>query len=175
MLKTALEHNGPICLRYPRGEGWGTTLDEKIRSFEIGKGNQLRGGKDLAILALGHTVVPALRAAEDLSQLGIDAGVINARFVKPLDRELIVQTACRVPYLLTIEDHVLEGGFGSAVVELLADEEVNGVHIKRLGIPDRFIPHGTQDELKKLCGLDQQAIFHAAVQMIKNEKKKLAR
>ena len=175
MLKTALEHNGPICLRYPRGEGWGTALDEEIRSLEIGQGKQLRGGKDLAILALGHTVVPALRAAQDLSQLGIDAGVINARFVKPLDRELIVQTARRVPYLLTIEDHVLEGGFGSAVVELLADEEVSGIHIRRLGIPDRFIPHGTQDELKMLCGIDQQAIFHAAVQMIKNEKKKLAR
>ncbi len=175
MLKSALDYNGPICLRYPRGEGWGVELDEEIKRLAIGKGKQLCVGKDLAILAVGHTVVPALKAAQDLAKLGIAAAVINARFVKPLDRELIVQTARRVPYLITVEDHVLQGGFGSAVTELLADEEISAARIKRLGVPDRFIPHGTQDELKNLCGIDQQAIFQAAVQLIQDEKKKLAR
>ncbi len=172
MLKTALEHPGPICLRYPRGEGWGVELDSEIRSLKIGKGELLRHGEDVAIVAIGHTVLPALRAAQDLSQLGIDAAVVNARFVKPLDRELLLDIADRVPCLITVEDHVLKGGFGSTVLELLAEEGVCDVRVKRLGVPDRFIPHGTQDGLKKMCGVDQEAIVHAAVRMIKEEKKK---
>ena len=175
MLKTAVEHHGPICLRYPRGEGWGVELDRDIHSLEFGKGELLRPGEDLVIAAVGQTVVPALRAAQNLSQLGIDAAVINARFVKPLDRELIVRTASRVPRLITVEDNVLEGGFGSAVIELLADEKLSGVQVKRLGVPDRFIPQGTQDELRRLCGIDQQAIFQAGVQMINQEKTRITR
>lgn len=175
MLKTALEYHGPICLRYPRGEGWGVELDSEIRSLAIGKGELLRHGKDVAIVAIGHTVLPALRAAQDLSQLGINAAVLNARFVKPLDRELLLGVASRVPYLITVEDHVLEGGFGSAVLELLAEEEVSSVLVKRLGVPDRFMPHGTQDDLRKMCGIDQEAIVYAALQMTKEAKKKVAR
>ena len=173
MLKTAVEHHGPICLRYPRGEGWGVELDRDIHSLEFGKGELLRPGEDLVIAAVGQTVVPALRAAQNLSQLGIEAAVINARFVKPLDRELIVRTVSRVPRIITVEDNVLAGGFGSAVIELLADEKLSGVQIKRLGVPDRFIPQGTQEELTRLCGVDQQAIFHAGVQMINQEKTRI--
>ena len=99
--------------------------------------------------------------------------MINARFVKPLDRELIVRTVSRVPRIITVEDNVLAGGFGSAVIELLADEKLSGVQIKRLGVPDRFIPQGTQEELTRLCGVDQQAIFHAGVQMINQEKTRI--
>ena len=175
MLKTAVEHHGPICLRYPRGEGWGVELDRDIHSLEFGKGELLRRGEDLVIAAVGQTVVPALRAAQNLSQLGIDAAVINARFVKPLDRELIVRTASRVPRLITVEDNVLEGGFGSAVIELLADEKLRGVQINRLGVPDRFIPQGTQDELRRICGIDQRGIFQAGVQMINQEKTRITR
>jgi 1-deoxy-D-xylulose-5-phosphate synthase len=172
MLKTALEHPGPICFRYPRAEGWGVVLDSEIQSLNVGKGELLRHGKDVAIVAIGHTVLPALRAAQDLSQLGIDAAVVNARFVKPLDRELLLSIAGSVPHLITVEDHVLKGGFGSAVLELLAEEGVSETCVKRLGVPDRFISHGTQDQLRKMCGIDQEAILHAAVRMMKEEKRK---
>jgi 1-deoxy-D-xylulose-5-phosphate synthase len=172
MVKTAIDFDGPIAFRYPRGEGWGVELEQEIRPLEIGKGELLRPGKDLAILALGATVVPALRAAQDLAQLGIDAAVVNARFLKPLDRDLLVGLLAQVPRAITVEDNVLAGGFGSAVVELLADEGMTGVTVRRLGVPDRFIPHGTQDELKKMCGFDKDAIAQAALQMMRGEKKR---
>jgi len=172
MLKTAIEHNGPIAFRYPRGEGWGVELEPDISPLEIGKGELLRQGKDIAILAVGSTVMPALKAAQDLAPLGIDAAVVNARFIKPLDRELFVTLLSNVPRAITVEDHVVTAGFGSAVAELLADEGMTGVTLRRLGVPDRFIPHGTQDELKKICGFDKDAIAQAAMQMMRGEKKR---
>ena len=172
MLKTAVEHAGPISLRYPRGEGWNVTLDHEFHSLEIGKAELLRDGTDLVIAAVGHTVIPALRAAQDLVSLGINAAVVNARFVKPLDGNLFRDLLIKVPRLITVEDHVISGGFGSALVEFLADEGVTGVEVKRLGVPDRFIPHGTQDELKKICGFDKDAIAQAALQMMRRGKKK---
>ncbi len=172
MLKTAVDHPGPISLRYPRGEGWGVEMDRELRNLEIGKAELLRSGKDIAILAIGHTVLPALRAAEDLAPLGIDAAVVNARFVKPLDRDLLRDVVKRVPALITVEDHAVAGGFGSAVLEFLADEGISDVRVRRLGVPDRFIPHGTQDELRKLCGFDQEAITQAALQMVRLGRKK---
>src|ERR1051325_3782532 len=165
MLKTAIDYSGPISFRYPRGDGWGVNIDSEMADLEIGKGQLMRRGKDLAIVAAGQTVVPAVRAAEDLATLGIDAAVVNMRFLKPLDRELLLQTAVRVPYLITVEDHALEGGLGSAVVELVSDHLASGPRVKRLGIPDRFISHGTQDELRRICGIAQQAIFQAAIQI----------
>jgi 1-deoxy-D-xylulose-5-phosphate synthase len=173
MLKTAIEHDGPISLRYPRGEGWGIEMDGEPRPLEIGKAELLREGKDLVILGIGNTVIPALKAAEDLAHLGIEAAVVNGRFVKPLDGEILVRLLTQVPRLITVEDHVLEGGFGSAVLEFLAVEEMTGVKVKRLGVPDRFVPHGTQDELRKICGIDQEAICQAALQMVRKEKKRI--
>ena len=172
MLKTAVDHPGPISLRYPRGEGWGVEMDAQMKSLEIGKAELLRDGKDVVIAAIGHTVMPALKAAEDLTSLGIEAAVVNARFVKPLDKTLFRDLLARVPRLITVEDHVVAGGFGSAVIELLADEGLSGVEVKRLGVPDRFIPHGTQDELKKLCGFDKDAIAQAVLQMARRAKKR---
>ena len=172
MLKTAVEHAGPISLRYPRGEGWNVALDDEFHSLEIGKAELLRDGTDLVIAAIGHTVIPALRAAQDLVSLGINAAVVNARFVKPLDSNLFRDLLVKVPRLITVEDHVISGGFGSALVEFLADEGITGVEVKRLGVPDRFIPHGTQDELKKICGFDKDAIAQAALQMMRRGKKK---
>ncbi len=172
MLKTAVDHPGPIALRYPRGEGWGVAMENEIRPLEIGKGELLRQGKDVAIVAIGNTVMPSLKAAHDLAQLGIDATVVNARFVKPLDRELLLDVLARVPRAITVEDNVVQGGFGSAVAELLVDEGLTGVSLRRLGIPDRFIPHGTQDELRKICGIDQEAIAQAALRMVRGEKKR---
>ena len=172
MLKTAIDHDGPIAFRYPRGEGCGVEVANEIRPLEIGKGELLRQGKDIAILAIGNTVVPALKAAQDLAQLGIDAAVVNARFVKPLDGELLVGLLAQVPRGITVEDHVAQGGFGSAVLELLADEGMTGVSVRRLGVPDRFMAHGTQEELRKMCGIDKDAIAQTALQMIRGEKKK---
>lgn len=172
MLKTAVDHPGPISLRYPRGEGWGVEMDAQMKSLEIGKAELLRDGKDVVIAAIGHTAMPALRAAEDLTSLGIEAAVVNARFVKPLDKTLFRDLLGRVPRLITVEDHVVAGGFGSAVIELLADEGLSGVEVKRLGVPDRFIPHGTQDELKKVCGFDKDAIAQAVLQMVRRAKKR---
>ncbi|HWO43393.1 MAG TPA: 1-deoxy-D-xylulose-5-phosphate synthase [Candidatus Eisenbacteria bacterium] len=172
MLKTAIDCAAPVSLRYPRGEGWGVGLDQELHAIEVGKAELLRDGDDVVLLGIGHTVIPALRAAQDLAALGIDAAVVNARFVQPLDADLLLELFARVPRVITIEDHVLAGGFGSAVLELLADAGQGGVAVKRLGVPDRFISHGTQDELRKLCGFDKDGITQAALQMIRREKKR---
>lgn len=172
MLNTAIAHPGPISLRYPRGEGCGVALDSQLTKLEIGKAELLRNGTDVVIAAVGQTVMPALKAAQDLTPLGIDAAVVNARFVKPLDRELFGDLLRRVPRLITVEDHTVVGGFGSALIEFLAEEGIIGVEVKRLGVPDRFIPHGTQDELRKLCGFDKDAIAQAALQMARRARKK---
>ncbi|HEX2931419.1 MAG TPA: 1-deoxy-D-xylulose-5-phosphate synthase, partial [Candidatus Binatia bacterium] len=175
MLKTAIEYRGPISLRYPRGEGWGVNLDSEMTTLDIGKAEMLRDGTDIVIAAIGQPVIPALRAAQDLASLGINAAVVNARFVKPLDKELFRDLLLRVPRIITVEDHAVAGGFGSALVEMLADEGLSGVEIKRLGVPDRFIPHGTQDELRKICGFDKDAIAQAALQMARRVRKKAGR
>ena len=172
MLKTAVEYQGPVSLRYPRGEGWGVTMDHELRNLEIGRSELLRSGKDIAILGIGHTVLPAFRAAEDLAPLGIDAAVVNARFVKPFDKDLFRQLLVQVPNIITVEDHATAGGFGSTILEFLAEEGINNVRIRRLGVPDRFIPHGTQDQLRKLCGFDQEAITQAALQMVRAGRKR---
>ncbi|HYT54539.1 MAG TPA: 1-deoxy-D-xylulose-5-phosphate synthase [Verrucomicrobiae bacterium] len=172
MLKTAVDYRGPISLRYPRGEGWGVDLDGVMQNLEIGKAELLRDGTDVVIVAIGQPVIPALRAAQDLAPLGINAAVVNARFVKPLDKDLFRDLFTRIPRLISVEDHVTAGGFGSAMVEMLADEGLTGVEVRRLGVPDRFIPHGTQDELRKMCGFDRDAIAQAALQMARRAKKK---
>jgi 1-deoxy-D-xylulose-5-phosphate synthase len=172
MLKTAVDYRGPISLRYPRGEGWGVDLDSEMKNLEIGKAELLRDGTDLVIAAIGQPVIPALRAAQDLAPLGINAAVVNARFVKPMDKDLFRDLLTRIPRLISVEDHVTAGGFGSALVEMLADEGLTGVEVRRLGVPDRFIPHGTQDELRKMCGFDKDAIAQAALQMARRAKKK---
>jgi len=172
MLKTAVEYSGPISLRYPRGEGCGVKLDAEMKKLEIGKAEMLREGTDVVFAAIGQTVLPALRAAQDLAALGIDTAVVNARFVKPLDRDLFRNLLVRIPRLITVEDHTVVAGFGSAIIEFLAEEGITGVEVKRLGVPDRFVTHGTQDELRKLCGFDKDAMTQAALQMIRRAKKK---
>jgi 1-deoxy-D-xylulose-5-phosphate synthase len=158
MLKTALEYPGPAALRYPRGAAEGVVLDETIRALPLGQGEVLRDGEDVAILALGAMVMPALRAAEALQAEGIDAAVINARFVKPIDAELIVRYAQKTGFLLTVEDHVQQGGFGSAVLEVLADHGVSGVTVLRHALPDAIIEHGAQKLLRRDFGLDEAGI-----------------
>jgi 1-deoxy-D-xylulose-5-phosphate synthase len=158
MLKTALEYPGPAALRYPRGAAEGVVLDETIRTLPLGQGEVLRDGEDVAILALGAMVMPAFRAAEALQAEGIDAAVINARFVKPIDAELILRYAQKTGFLLTVEDHVEHGGFGSAVLEVLAAHGVSGVTVLRHALPDAIIEHGAQKLLRRDFGLDEAGI-----------------
>jgi len=158
MLKTAVYAGRPVALRYPRGAGYGLSLDQELKALEIGRGEILADGSDLAIVAIGSTVYPALEAAKLLETRGIRATVVNARFVKPLDRDLILGAARRTGCIVTVEENALQGGFGSAVLELLADEGMTGVRIKRIGIPDRFIEQGPQAQLRKDLGLDGAGI-----------------
>ncbi|WP_458250641.1 1-deoxy-D-xylulose-5-phosphate synthase [Geobacter anodireducens] len=161
MLKTAVSHDGPIALRYPRGAGYGIPLDQELREIPIGTGETLAEGDDVAIIAIGITVLPALEAARTLAEKGIRATVINARFVKPLDRDLILRAARRTGCIITAEENALQGGFGSAVLELLADEGMTGVRVKRLGIPDRFVEQGPQQQLRADLGIDAAGIAAA--------------
>jgi 1-deoxy-D-xylulose-5-phosphate synthase len=141
-------------------------LDAKPKALAIGKGEVLREGTDLAIIAIGSTVYPALAAATRLAEEGISIKVINARFIKPLDAELILNTAAAIKKIITIEENVLPGGFGSAVLELLAENYVKGVQIKRLGIPDEFVDHATQVQLRRKYGIDEEGIVRAIKEML---------
>ena len=158
MMKTAIYAGRPIAMRYPRGAGYGVPLDQEITEIPVGRGEELLDGTDVTIVAIGVTVYPALEAAQLLRERGIAAGVVNARFVKPLDRDLILGAARRTGCLVTVEENTLHGGFGSAVLELLEEEAMSGVRVKRLGIPDRYIEQGSQGQLRKDLGLDAAGI-----------------
>ncbi|UCE84374.1 MAG: 1-deoxy-D-xylulose-5-phosphate synthase [Deltaproteobacteria bacterium] len=174
MLKTALEHDGPAALRYPRGSAEGVAMDSEIRTLPIGKGELLREGNDLAILAIGNRVTPAVEAARVLEKEGVQAAVANCRFVKPLDRNLICQLARQTNRLLTVEENALHGGFGSAVLELLAEEGHTGVRVVRLGIGDHFIEHSAQQVQRANCNIDAAAIAEAARTMVETDDAKQA-
>jgi 1-deoxy-D-xylulose-5-phosphate synthase len=156
-----------MALRYPRGAGYGVELDAEIKELEIGRGELLLDGSDLCIIAFGSTVYPALEAAEALGRKGISAGVVNARFVKPLDAELITSVANKTGRIVTVEENALQGGFGSAVLELLYDSGMQNVKVKRLGIPDRYIEQGSQAQLRKDVGIDAEGIALAVEAFIK--------
>ncbi len=167
MLKTAVYSGQPVALRYPRGAGYGVALDHELKLIEIGKGEQLLDGSDLTIIAIGATVYPALQAADALRQKGISAGVVNARFVKPLDAELILSAARTSGRVLTVEENALQGGFGSAVLELLYDNNLQDVKVRRLGLPDHYIEQGSQVQLRKDVGIDSEGITAAALEFVK--------
>ncbi len=157
MLYTATQHGAPIALRYPRGAGQGVALDGELRRLEIGRAEILREGPDGAILALGSMVPPCLAAAERLAQEGLSLTVINARFAKPLDEELITVLAAEKPFLVTAEEGTLAGGFGALVGALLHDRRIP-VSILRIGVPDRIIPHGSPQLLHAKYGLDADGV-----------------
>jgi 1-deoxy-D-xylulose-5-phosphate synthase len=167
MLKTAVYSGVPMALRYPRGAGYGVGMDADLRTLEIGRGEQLSEGGDLCLIAIGSTVYPAIEAAETLKQKGISAGVVNARFVKPLDAELILSAARKTGRLITVEENALQGGFGSAVLELLQENGLQDVKVRRLGIPDRYIEHGSQAQLRRDLGIDAEGIAAAAEDFVK--------
>lgn len=169
MIKTALELQGPVAFRYPRGRSVGVKREEDLRSIEIGRGELLREGKDILILAIGSTVYPSINAAQRLSEIGISAAVINSRFLKPLDENLICEWAERVGKILTVEENVIKGGFGSAILELLEERGLFSIRVKRLGIPDIFIEHGPQSILREKYGIDEKGIFKAAKEIVQKE------
>ena len=167
MLKTALYSGVPIALRYPRGAGFGVELDQDLKSLEIGKGEQLLEGIDVTIIAVGSTVYPALQAAEALKLKGISAGVVNARFVKPLDAGLILSVAGQTGRIVTVEENALQGGFGSAVLELLYDNNLQNVKVRRIGLPDHYVEQGSQAQLRKDVGIDAEGITTATLEFMK--------
>jgi 1-deoxy-D-xylulose-5-phosphate synthase len=157
MLYSAYLSEKPAVVRYPRGEAHGVIMDEALKEIPIGTWERLKDGMDIAIVACGNTVYPALSAAIELEGEGIHCSVINGRFVKPMDREMLVSLAREVPKILTVEENVLIGGFGSGVMEILSEEGIT-IPVKRLGIPDAFLPHGSQESLRKSIGIDKEGI-----------------
>ncbi|MDC4222885.1 MAG: hypothetical protein MPW15_01210 [Candidatus Manganitrophus sp.] len=186
MLRTAIEHPGPAALRYPRGEAVGVPLEEPALPLPIGKGELLRGdlttdglvengaaGReiDVALVALGNMVYPALAAAALLEREGISVAVVNARFTKPIDRDLLVSISHRCRRIVTVEEHVLAGGFGESVLALLEEEKGTGripaIDVRRIGLPDQFIEHGAQRILREKLGLDAERIAASVLDFVK--------
>jgi len=167
MIVTALAHDGPIAIRYPRGIGTGVKIKRKIHPIPIGKGEILNNGKDILILAIGSSVYEALSAQSMLMEQDIAATVVNCRFVKPLDADLITSLAKKIPRIITVEENVCQGGFGSAILECLGDKGITNFSIKRIGIPDTFVEHGPQDFLRSKYGIDAPAIVNAAKELMK--------
>ncbi|MBQ9365617.1 MAG: 1-deoxy-D-xylulose-5-phosphate synthase [Schwartzia sp.] len=165
MLYTALEFDGPTAIRYPRGSGTGAECDEPMHLLQKGKGEVIcEGDSGVALIAAGNMVNNAVKAAKILANDDINVTVVNARFIKPLDNDLICQIAGTHKILVTIEENVLMGGFGAAVLEFISDEGID-IKVKRLGIPDRFIGQGTQAELREECGLMPEQIASTVNEM----------
>ena len=159
MLLTAIEHPGPAAIRYPRGNGFGVDITMPPKEIEIGKAEVLRGGGDVAILAYGEMVYPAVEAGNKLATAGIQSTVVNARFVKPLDGELILDLARSMRLIVTVEDAYLAGGFGSAVLELLEENGLaDKIKVVRMGVPDEIVTHGDPKILMGGYGLDVDGI-----------------
>ena len=167
MLLTAIEHPGPAALRYPRGNGFGVDISAPPERLEIGKAEILTHGDDAAILAYGDMVYPAVEAAKRLDLAGVKATVVNARFVKPLDAEMIISLAGKHRLIVTVENAYLAGGFGAAVLELLEQEGLGeAVRVVRMGVPDEIVSHGDPRALLGGYGLDADGIHHKVLEML---------
>jgi 1-deoxy-D-xylulose-5-phosphate synthase len=174
MLFTAVEMKGPVALRYPRGNAFGVPLRKEFKKLEIGKAETLRTGKDVAFLAIGNLVSHAQQAAEILAKDGIEVEVVNMRFVKPLDDAVVADVASRIESIVTIEDNVIQGGFGSAVLESLVKHGKLKNLVKLLGLPDTFVDHGTPKELHRLVNLDPQGIAETTKTFLSSHEGKSA-
>ena len=163
MMFTALQSDTPFAIRYPRGVGRGTEwCDMPFEAIEIGKARQVREGSDVAIFVFGALCADAEQAAEQASIIGVSAAVYDMRFAKPLDEALIVEVAHKFKRIITVEDGVLRGGAGEAVVKILNDNNIT-TPVVTLGIGDHFVEHGTVAELRHLCGYDVEGILHAII------------
>ena len=164
MLRWALEHDGPVAIRYAKAAA--EAIARTALPVELGKAEVIGQGKDGCLIACGSMLIPCAEAAKRLAAEGVDLGVINARFVKPLDGGTILATVADMPLVVTVEEGVLMGGFGSTVLEAAADTGLNTIHIHRLGIPDRFIEHGPRTELLADLGLDAAGIVRSCQQWL---------
>ena len=158
LVYTAYKYQGPFAIRIARGTATGVPLDSELKELPIGKGYVVREGSDVAIFALGKSTGAALDAAELLADFGIDCSVINPLFVKPLDIKLLLETVSKTKRIVTVEENVLAGGFGSAVLEALAEAGLNDVSVHRIGMPDSFVEHGTADAQRRQLYLDAEGI-----------------
>ncbi len=175
LLYTAVTSGRPMAIRYPRSSGLGVELDADLQTIPIGQGEIIRFGDDMAILAIGVTVAPALEAAQELAANGVEATVVNARFAKPLDSDLIKNVASRVKNLVTVEENALSGGFGSSVIELLQKSGINDIQIRSIGIPDEFVEQGTQAIIRSQYGLDAKGIAQQILTLFPNLSTKVLR
>ena len=166
MLYTAVKSGKIMAIRYPRSQGLGVNMDAEFRELPIGKGEILRQGNDIAILAIGSMVAPALEAAEKLALQGVEATVVNARFVKPIDAELIVDLATRIKRIVTVEENTIPGGFGNYVNDAVRQADLRDVIIRNVGLPDVFIEHGGQDFLRSKYGLDAAGIIGKVLEIV---------
>ncbi len=166
MLYTSINNNAPCAIRYPRGSGEDVTLDTKFKELEIGKGEILREGSDVLLLPVGNRVYPAMAAAKGLEKLGISAAVINPRFIKPLDNELIGYWAGKTGRVVTIEDNVKKGGFGSAVLQMLSELHLN-IPVRLLGYGNKFVEQADQETIWKNSGIDTPGIINATLEVMK--------
>lgn len=171
MVKTAIEYNdGPIALRYPRGNGLGVPMDSSLKTLPIGSWEVLQRGTDAVILTFGTTIPMALHAAEELRAGGINAEVVNARFIKPMDTEMLHSIFGRKVPVITLEEAVLQGGFGSGVLEFAEENEYTGAIVHRLGIPDQFIEHGDVAELMDEIHLNSDEVVRVAKKLVSAQK-----
>jgi 1-deoxy-D-xylulose-5-phosphate synthase len=166
MLYSALFSTGPVAIRYPRGKGMGVSLDKEYREIPVGKAELLKEGNDILFVALGSMVQPALEASTRLESDGISAGVVNCRFVKPLDPR-IAEWAGKIGSILVVEEGIRQGGLGGAVLELLNDRQVGRVRLKRIGLPDKFVEQGPVAILREKYGLDAEGILKEARNLLK--------
>jgi 1-deoxy-D-xylulose-5-phosphate synthase len=167
MIYTALNYNGPVSIRYPRATGIGTPLETQFQNLDIGKSELIFEGNNGVIIALGPMVNIAKETIKILRKEGIQMGLVNARFIKPLDEKLLLECANHYPYIFTIEDHSEKCGFGSAVLELFSKNNIQA-NCKSIGIPDKFITHGKISELRELLGLTPEAIANTIKTHINN-------
>lgn len=166
MLRLALEHDGPFAIRYPRGSSPAIPAHVERRPVSLGMAEVLADGDDVCIIAVGSAVNPSLKALEILRGGDVSTALVNARFVKPLDSELITGFARRCRRLVLVEENAIQGGFGSGVTELLANAGICDVSIKQVGLPDEFVGHGAQPTLREFHGLDPEHIVRAAAELV---------
>jgi 1-deoxy-D-xylulose-5-phosphate synthase len=158
LVYTAYKHRGPFAIRIPRGAAVGAPLSKELKELPLGRGSIIREGRDVVLFGLGKTAVAALEAAEKLAEYGIFCGVVNPIFIKPLDIDLLTHAARSTGKIVTVEENVLAGGFGSAVLEALAEAGLDHIPVHRIGMPDAFVEHGTAAAQRQRLHLDAQGI-----------------
>jgi 1-deoxy-D-xylulose-5-phosphate synthase len=171
LLYTATKTKHPMAIRYPRSTGTGVAMDNSFKVIPIGTSEILKDGNDVAIMAVGASVPYSLQAAGELSLKGIEATVINSRFVKPLDTVTLLDAARRIKHIVTVEENVLIGGFGSSLLSLLQEAGISDIKVKMIGIPDKFVEHGTPSILREKYGLDADGIVRATMALLPEVKR----